>query len=396
MRYSDSLRLALRMFRTRPMRTALTILGVSVGIGTVFFLVSLGYGLQETILNRIANGDTLLTLDVSAGSNAVQLTDSAVTAITHMPHIQEVARSLSFSAQVTGNNLTSDVPIVAVDPSYFRYSGISASLGALLTSDSAKDAVITSAATKLFGATSSGMLDTTLSYTLYVPRAGSGGNAIISSLTGSLVVRGVAAQDTQSSLYVPLPLVSSLHLGRVDALKVKVDDHANLETVRNAILARGYIVSALSDVIDQASKVFAVVQLVLGFFGLVALIVSAIGMFNTMTIALMERTNEIGIMRSIGITRKDIRTMFLVESMVMGLLGGLGGLLLGTVVGESVNIGMNALAHRFGGPSINLFVAPVWFIIVIIAFSAIIGLLTGVYPSVRASKLNPLDALRYK
>ena len=396
MRYGDSLRLALRMFSTRPLRTALTILGVSVGIGTVFFLVSLGYGLQETILNRIANGDTLLTLDVSAGSNAVQLTDSGVEAITQMPHVQEVARSLSFSAQVTGGNLTSDVPIVAVDPSYFRYSGITASLGSLLTPTSGRDAVITGAATKLFGATSSGMLNTTLSYTLYVPHTDSAGNVTVGEETGSLVVRGVTTENTQSSLYVPLPLVSSLHLGRSDALKVKVDNHANLEAVRNAILAKGYIVSALSDVIDQASKVFSIVQFVLGFFGLVALIVSAIGMFNTMTIALMERTNEIGIMRSIGITRGDIRTMFLVESMVMGLLGGLGGLLLGSIVGESVNFGMNALAHRFGGPGVNLFVAPLWFIIVIIAFSAVIGLLTGVYPSVRASKLNPLDALRYK
>jgi putative ABC transport system permease protein len=182
----------------------------------------------------------------------------------------------------------------------------------------------------------------------------------------------------------------------VDALKVKVDNHANLEAVRNAILAKGYIVSALSDVIDQASKVFSIVQLVLGFFGLVALIVSAIGMFNTMTIALMERTNEIGIMRSIGITRRDIQTMFLVESMVMGLLGGLGGLLLGAVVGESLNVFMNVLAHRFNGPSVNLFLAPLWFVAFIIIFSAVIGLLTGVYPSVRASKLNPLDALRYK
>ena len=384
------------MFRTRPLRTALTILGVSVGIGTVFFLVSLGYGLQETILNRIANGDTLLTLNVSAGSDAVQLTDSGVEAITKMPHVQDVARSLSFSAQVTGNNLTSDVPIIAVDPSYFRYSGITAPLGSLLTASSGKDAVITSAATKLFGATSSGMLNTAVTYTLYVPRTDSAGNVTVGASTGSLVVRGVTAQDTQSSLYVPLSLVSSLHLGRSDALKVKVDDHANLAAVRNEILAKGYIVSALSDVIDQASKVFSVIQLVLGFFGLVALTVSAIGMFNTMTIALMERTNEIGIMRSIGITSHDIRTMFLVESMVMGLLGGLGGLLLGTIIGESVNVGMNALAHRFGGPGVNLFVAPLWFVFVIIAFSAVIGLLTGVYPSVRASKLNPLDALRYK
>ena len=396
MRYSDSLRLALRMFRTRPMRTALTILGVSVGIATVFFLVSLGYGLQQTILNRIANGDTLLTLDVSAGSDAMQLTDSGVTAIQGIPHVQEVARSLSFSAQVTSGGITSDVPIVAVDPSFFRYSGINASMGSLLTPDSRKDAIITSAAAKLFGATASGMLHTSVSCLLYVPRTDAAGNVTIGEQSGSLLVQGVAADDEKSALYVPRALVENLHIGHVEALKVKVDSHANLEEVRNAILSRGYIVSALSDVIDQATKIFSIVQIVLGFFGLVALIVSAIGMFNTMTIALMERTNEIGIMRSIGITSHDIRTQFLVESMVMGLLGGLGGLLLGAMFGEAINMFMNALAHRFHGPSVNLFVAPMWFVLVIIVFSAFIGILTGVYPSIRASKLNPLDALRYK
>ena len=93
MRYDDTLHLALRMFRTRPLRTGLTILGVSVGIGTVFFLVSLGYGLQQTILNRIANGDTLLTLDVSPGSEAIRLTDTAWKKVQKIPHVSVTARS---------------------------------------------------------------------------------------------------------------------------------------------------------------------------------------------------------------------------------------------------------------------------------------------------------------
>ncbi|MBT4849458.1 ABC transporter permease [Candidatus Parcubacteria bacterium] len=156
------------------------------------------------------------------------------------------------------------------------------------------------------------------------------------------------------------------------------------------------MVSSLSDTIEQANKIFGIVQLVLGLFGLIALIVSAIGMFNTMTITLLERINEIGIMRSIGVTKRDIRYLFLFESMVIGFLGGLSGVIIGFLGGELVNLFFNLLAKNFGGQTFDLFVSPSWFIIFIMVFSTLIGLVTGIYPSKQAASLNPLEALRYK
>jgi ABC-type lipoprotein release transport system permease subunit len=82
--------------------------------------------------------------------------------------------------------------------------------------------------------------------------------------------------------------------------------------------------------------------------------------------------------------------------MAMGFLGGVGGLVLGAGVGETVNFALNTLAHRYGGPSVDIFLAPFWFVAVIMIFSTSIGFLTGLYPSFRAARLNPLDALRYK
>ena len=158
----------------------------------------------------------------------------------------------------------------------------------------------------------------------------------------------------------------------------------------------GYLVSSLSDTIDQAKKIFRIIQIILALFGLVALVVSAIGMFNTMTVTLLERINEIGILRSIGASANDIRLLFLVESVLMGFLGGIGGIVVGYLGGEIANFGLNILAKSFGGEPLNLFYRPFWFIGFIIIFSTIIGFLTGIYPSRRASKLNPLEALRYK
>jgi putative ABC transport system permease protein len=187
-----------------------------------------------------------------------------------------------------------------------------------------------------------------------------------------------------------------LGINEYNQLKVKVDSADNMEAIRNSIIDEGFLVSSLSDTIDQANKIFNVIKIILALFGLVALIVSAIGMFNTMTIALLERINEVGIMRALGISKKDIRKIFLFESVIMGFLGGIGGIFIGYVGGEIANFGVNIMANSFGGNSLDIFYNPPWFIAFILVFSIVIGFITGVYPSITASRLNPLTALRYK
>ena len=206
----------------------------------------------------------------------------------------------------------------------------------------------------------------------------------------------VIEDENTSFIYVPLATIDEGFINTFDMLKVKVVDNDHLLSIREEIIGHGFLVAALSDTIDQAIKIFRVVQIVLGFFGLIALIVSAIGMFNTMTISLLERINEIGIMRAIGVTKRDIKIMFLMESMIMGFLGGVFGVVVGWLGGEMANLGLNLLAKNFGGQSLDLFYEPFWFVVFIIIFSTIIGILTGIFPSRKAAKLNPLDALRYK
>lgn len=399
MKLTDNLHLALRMFKTRPMRTSLTILGVSVGIGTVLFLVSLGYGLQQAILNRIANADTLLTLDVTAGSNAVQLTDAAIADMAKIDHVKETSRLANFRGQISSGNINTDAVMVAMDPSFFRLGGQAAAEGTLFTDESPADsAVLSTAVVQLLGTTPEEVIGKRLSIYANVPQYNADGTdaTTVAALSGSVTVTGIIENSDASELYMPLAAFKDTRVTRYDRLKVKVDKNDFLEQTRNTVIDRGYVVSSLSDIIDQANTIFGIIQLVLGFFGFIALLVSAIGMFNTMTITLLERTNEIGIMRSIGITKRDIRNMFLVESMLMGFLGGVTGLLLSTIGGTLLNFGLNILASRYHAPAMDIFVTPLWFALTVIAFSSVIGFLTGVYPSYRASKLNPLDALRYK
>lgn len=197
-------------------------------------------------------------------------------------------------------------------------------------------------------------------------------------------------------IYINSSSLDDLQLNSFVQAKVKCSSQQAMGTVRDTILNQGLSVSSLSDTVDQANQIFSIVRIVLMLFGLVALVVSAIGMFNTMTIALLERTEEIGIMKSLGASDGAVSAMFIMESTIMGFLGGLAGIVIGLLGGVIFNKLINFIASRFGGQAVSLFYSPLLYIIVIVVFSGVVGLLTGFVPARRASKIDPLDALRYK
>jgi putative ABC transport system permease protein len=399
MKFSDAFTLSTRMFKNRPMRTFLTILGVSVGIGTVLFLVSLGYGLQQVILNKITTADSLLSLDVSPGvSNLVKLDQANIDKIAQIEGVAETSRLANLSAQITLDDKTADGAVLAVDQSFFRLNGVNINYGKEFSSDDSLEAVISSAALKLFNLSQEEVVGKNIQLTLYIVSLNAEGFEEVRTVKreDNYTVVGVIEDENSVFAYAPLKSISDIQIGQFDQLKAKVAKNEVMEPIRNQIMEQGFLVSSLSDTIDQANKIFQVIQIILFSFGFVALLVSAIGMFNTMTISLLEKTNEIGIMRSLGITGRDIKKIFFMESSIMGFLGGLGGVAVGYGAGLIVNLGFNLLAKNLGGKPLELFYTPSIFIIFIIVFSTIVGFLTGVFPSFRASKLNPLDALRYK
>jgi putative ABC transport system permease protein len=399
MRLIDHLSLATRMFKTRPLRTFLTVLGVSVGIGAVLFLVSLGYGIQQLILNRITTADSLLSLSVTSGSaDFLNITEKDAMEIASFSEVAEVSRDANLSGQLNKDEYTGDCLLRFVEPSFFRLSGVNISRGKFFKDSADKEVILSSATLKLFNLNMDNAVGAELMVDAFVPEKTADGFEELKSrrLPNKYKVVGVIEDETSNYAFIPFNAAIELNVDKYDQLQVKVKESEKMNLTREKIVEKGFLVSSLSDTIDQAKKIFRVVQIILALFGLVALVVSAIGMFNTMTIALLERINEIGIMRAIGITRADIMKVFLMESLLMGFLGGIGGIGLGFLGGFMANFGVNMLAKAFGGQSLNLFYSPSWFLIFIIVFSSFIGFATGVYPSLKASRLNPLDALRYK
>lgn len=402
MRVQDLAQLSTRMFKTNPLRTWLTILGMGVGTGAVVVLVGLGFGLQKIILEQIVFGETLLSLGVSAtGAQALRLTPETVDEFEDYPEVLDAAPMARFPALVTYKGLTGNVFIQAVEPPYLRYAGITASAGEVFTDDDGgdTDSIMLSPATlKLFGIDDpESFVGERVSFRLLVPAADGSGNVIEVPINKEYRVRGITKEEGVLNALMMLPELRN-HVGveEYERIQVRVDSSTNLPVVEERLIEAGYRVTALSKTVEQASKIFQGVQVVLATFGGIALIVSAIGMFNTMTVTLLERTKEIGIMRTIGASPKDVKNLFISESIVVGFLGGLSGIVMGVVLGVTVNVFLNIVAGQFGGQSVTLFSFPLSFLAFIAIFSAGVGYLTGVFPARRASTLNPLDAIRYE
>ncbi len=398
MRFFDLLKLSLRMFKARTMRTLLTVLGMSVGIAAIIFLVSLGYGLQRTLLQKITTSDALVTLDVTPGKADAKATldSNVIETLKNIHDVVDVIPVLELSGQGKFGDITLDVNTVSSSASLLKSEGIKINYGRLFTKDETNKIIITKAAAQVLNVPPEEMLGKTVTLTIFQNDAsGQVDRKKSFSPKNTYTIAGIADGD-ENIVYLSLDSLEGFPLVSYTKLKVKCASTGILNQVRAEIEQQGFAASSISETIDQANKVFSAIQIVLMVFGMIALIVSAIGMFNTMTIALLERTEEIGIMKAIGASRGSISLMFIMESTLMGFLGAVGGVILGYAEGKILNFFVNVVASRFGGEAVDLFYSPLWFVMTVIAFGAFVGFMTGVFPARQASRIDTLEALRYK
>lgn len=404
MNFSDLFKLSTRMFTARTSRTLLTILGMGIGIGAILFLVSFGYGLQKTLLERITTSESLLTLDVTeAKAGDMTLTREMTEKIKAMAGVDEVSPSFQLTSQGHIKDISADLSAVGARPSFLRLGGYRMSKGTTLSDENKNNVVITSAVAQVFGKQDAvEMIGEEITFSFFIPKPSEGAtegevqnNFEKVEFPEKYRITGVIDGE-ENTIYINSDSMEKLKINHYSQLKVKSSSQQTMASIKDELTNQGLVVSSLSDTVDQANQIFRVVQIVLMLFGIIALTVSAIGMFNTMTISLLERTEEIGIMKSIGASDMSISMMFVMEATIMGFLGGVGGVLMGLITGEFSNRLINFIASRFGGESVRLFYSPLWFILAILLFSAVVGFITGFVPARRASKIDPLDALRYK
>ncbi len=387
----DLIKLSTRMFKARTTRTVLTILGMGVGIGAIMFLVGLGYGIQKTLLETITTADSLLTLDVYPGENSKAVSLADVDNIKQSSGVEMISPVFETMGQMKYNELVSDSKILAVNTDFIKLEGIKIVEGYDINNNELNGVVISNSLAKVFEKEPREMLGSEI---LIYLQAGTEKVADKNGMKFKII--GFTEKKDILVYINSAVLGEDVSIGEYSRLKVKCNSSAILPTVRGEITEKGFIVSALTDLIRQVDQAFSVIRIILGFFGAIALMVSAIGMFNTMTVALLERTEEIGIMKSIGASNYDILWMFVFESTIMGFLGGVSGILMGFVGGQGFNFIVNFLAQRFGGAATSLLYFPTWFSFFILAVATLVGFFTGVIPARKASATDPLEALRYK
>ncbi len=404
MRVQDLAQLSTRAFKTNPMRTWLTILGMGVGTGAVVVLVGLGFGLQQIILEQIVFGETLLSLGVSAtGAQNLQLTNETVAKFEENEQVLDAAPLARFPALITYKGLTGNVFVQGAEPPYIRYAGVVAGSGDAFNDDdleNGNEIMLSPAILKLFGVADEEVADfvgESVKLRLLVPSVDNPDEVDEIFIDKEYRIKGITTEEGVLNVLMMLPELRN-HVGieEYERIQVRVSTNEFLPLVEAELIEAGYRVTALSKTVEQASKIFQGVQAVLATFGGIALLVSAIGMFNTMTVTLLERTKEIGIMRTIGAAPKDIKYLFVSESIIVGFLGGLSGIIMGVGLGVTINVLLNVVAGQFGGQAVRLFSFPIGFLVFIALFSAGVGYLTGIFPARRAASLNPLDAIRYE
>lgn len=181
---------------------------------------------------------------------------------------------------------------------------------------------------------------------------------------------------------------------------VKAESAEQVVAITEQINELGFMAYSPQSMVEGINSYFVILQLVFGGIGAIALLVAAIGIANTMTMAILERTKEIGLMKAIGATNRDVLSIFLGEAAGIGFLGGLGGAVLGWLGSKVINVvSMSLMASQAQGggiPSGLNAVTPVWLLLFSIIFATLVGLLSGLYPALRAATLAPMMALKYE
>ncbi|MEI6462088.1 MAG: FtsX-like permease family protein [bacterium] len=261
-----------------------------------------------------------------------------------------------------------------------------------------KKAVVNKDFLKIMNIPENGALNKTISVSfVFFTRTDTGENQKQTTIADTYTIVAVINDELPSpSIYVPLSDLKPIGLNSYTNLKVIASSKEIVNTLRKSIETSGFSTTSVLDVIAQIDSVFQTVKLVLLLLGLMALLVSAVGMFNTLTVSLLERTREVGLLKTMGMGKREIRDLFLIESLSIGFYGGLSGLLFGFLFGKLVSFILSVLSIVQISDPFELTRIPIELVLFVAVISLLVGILTGIYPSRRAAKISPLSALKYE
>ena len=395
----DIIPLAWSALRRNRLRTSLTVGAIAFGVAVLVYLVALGVGLEDLTIGSVLRSATLLSFDVTTPNKDLNpLNHEALSRIQAIPQIKTALPTLSLKGTATltgsddGKEKVVPITILGVDPDYFLVNDQSTLVAGRSFADGETNSMVVSTSfLQVYGFPQDRA--PLLNFSIGLDKQYADPPIVINDTT----VRGVV-NDPAISVYVPRAYLEQLLPTVPDYtdIHVLVNSVNDVSTAADKARALAFHVTTVIETVDEINQVFLYIRLGLAVIGGIAIVVASIGMFNTLTVSLLERTREIGIMKALGIKRSDIRRLFLVEALLIGLLGGLFGILLGVGLQQLTLFTLQVLALIANGVVPDLFINGWYLPVASLGFALSIAGLTGIYPANRAAHLNPIDAIRHE
>lgn len=399
MRNSYVLKLSLRNIMARKLRSFLTVSGVAIGVGFIIFLISLGYGLREISTKEVANLEALEIVDVSPGkSKIIKIDDKKVQEFKNLGNVVDAEPQANLVGKISAGTSVIEGVVYGKNTEYLKLEESQLATGRLYESNFSHELLVNESAIKQLGILEpSKALGKTLNIEVIVGTEFlKEGNAEPKKAEYKCTIVGVLKNQSSPYVYIPLEMLKGDGLAYYSSAKVRVASRGVVDVARKELEGQGYKVTSLKDTVDQINQFFTIFQLILLSFGFIAIIVAAIGMFNTLTISLLEKTREVSFMKVLGTVNKDIWRLFLGEAIILGFMGAFIGISGGMLIGNSINAFLLKLAEETGNKPVEIFYTPVIFIVLTFVIALLVSILTGIYPSFRATRIDPLEALRYE
>ncbi|MFC2060949.1 ABC transporter permease [Elusimicrobiota bacterium] len=394
---------ALKSLLSNKTRSVLSIMGVLIGVTAVIAMLALGAGAREDIKQRLSHlGSNLLTVrpnrramrSIAANSGfAIRLTEEDGEAVKKISLIDKVSPTVDGSAQVVYGSKNKNTNVVGATPDYEFIQSYTPVMGRFFNNKE----MISRAKVALLGKS---VVDTLFENEYPVGKSIKI-NRISFKVIGVLPEKGSSGwRDRDDQVIIPLNTAMYRLFGNkyVESIEVKVKNEEDIPIVQSEIqklIAKRQKLPAdkqelievrnSAEIQEAVSSTANTFSWLLGSIAFISLLVGGIGIMNIMLVSVTERTREIGIRKAIGANNKDILSQFIIETVVICIIGGVMGILLGSAITVALS--------KFAGWStkISFFSIALAFI-----FSALIGLFFGLWPARKASKLNPIDALRYE
>ena len=391
-----SFKMALRSISSNKLRAALTMLGIIIGVMALVVLVSLVNGATSSVTDAVSGlGTSMLTVSIS-DDKGLPLDLDTVNGYMEEEGIGLVAPYISSSVTASGDEESGDVTVYGTTPAFYEIQGMQLAMGRWLkTSDVENHTYVCvineTAATELIGyvdCVDQAIRLNGVEYTIV---------GVLSDNEDSLT-----SMMTSGSLAVYLPYTSLLRLSdsltsEVTSFYVSAPEDGTMETAEAAMTAllmerfedddEAFSISSQSVLEDTMSSITSILTILLGGIAAISLVVGGIGIMNIMLVTVTERTREIGIRKAIGASRGTILSQFLMEAVVLCMLGCALGIFLSWAILQTVTTVVSSLNMTFsldGGV-----------VLIAVVFCFIIGVVFGLYPANKAAKMKPIDALHY-